>query len=122
MTASAGGTIPRRDLLLAVAEELGDLSASATSLQATLGEVIEGASGDGPGHQGLWHMQEIDRLQQTLDDLHVILRQAAEDDGQQHLNVENLVAVARLGALRDRLRGRRPESAAGQEPGIVALF
>ncbi len=108
----------RGDLLLTLAEELDDLGASAMSLQATLGGLLERADATDGGHD-VWHLQEIDRLQQTLEDLSAILRRAANEDGTR-VNVEDLAAVARLGALRERIRGR--SAPVGDEPGALALF
>ena len=115
------GALECRDLLLALSEELSDLGASAASVQATLGDILEGAAGGGAGDHGLWHMQEIDRLQQTLEDLSAILRAAAAHDG--HLiDIDRLIAATRLEALRDRLRGTSGGAAEGQQSGVVALF
>jgi hypothetical protein len=109
----------RSEFLIVVSEELDDLVASATAIQATLGEVLR--HDDGVGRDGIWHLQELDRLQQTLDDLSVILRVAAEDDGPS-INVERLARAARLGALRERLRGSNCDEVAGIDAGIVAIF
>ena len=119
MDGGGGSSMWRSDLLLTVSEELSDLGASASAIQATLGEILRNTPA--AGGAGFWHMQEIDRLQQTLDDLSAILRVAAEDDGPQ-LNVERLVQATRLGALRERLRGLDGESATGQVAGTVAMF
>ena len=109
----------RSDLLLTVAEELSDLGASASAIQVTLSELLRDATS--AGKAGLWHMQEIDRLQQTLDDLAAVLRVASEEDGL-HVNVERLARAARLGALRERLRGTAGDGVAGQDAGFVAIF
>ena len=121
MSQSDGDALERRDLLLTLSEELSDLSASAASLQATLGAILEGATAGGPGEHGLWHMQEIDRLQQTLEDLSAILRCTAEQDDRL-VDVDRLIAATRLGALRDRLRGTAGGAAEDQQSGVVALF
>ncbi len=110
------GTMLRQDLLLTLAEELDDLSTAATSVQATLGTIIERTGSDAGG---VWHLQEIDRLQQTLDDLAAILRQAAGGEDAA-INIEEVVAVTRLGALRDRLCGRNVPL--DRDRGAVALF
>ena len=120
MILSQGGAMERRDLLLTVSEELRDLGAATASLQATLVDILEGAAGGGGG-PGLWHVQEIDRLQQTLEDLSAILRRAAEHDGEL-VDVDHLIEVTRLGALRDRLRRTAGDAIGGQQPGAVALF
>jgi hypothetical protein len=112
-------TIRRSDLLLTVSEELADLGASTVAIQATLGEILQSAAGS--GESGLWHMQEIDRLQQMLDDLSAVLRAAAASDGPR-VEVEELVSVARLGSLRDRLRGVTGDQDAAQDAGNVAIF
>jgi hypothetical protein len=114
----AGQTMLRRDLLLTVSEELRDLGAAATAVQATLGSILQAAAA---GQGGFWHLQEIDRLQQTLDDLAAILRAAAEDEGPR-VDVERLAGAARLGAIRDRLRGTGSDREAGHDAGIVAIF
>lgn len=119
MNRSEGGAMQRRDLLLTLSEELSDLGASAASLQSTLGRLLDGTAG--AGNEGLWQLQEIDRLQQTLEDLSAILRGVAEHDGH-GVDVDGLLAVTRLGALRKRLHGSAGEARDGQKAGIVALF
>lgn len=109
----------RSDLLLALSDELSALGASTSALQTTMGEILDGTVGS--RQSGFWHMQEIDRLQQTLDDLSAILRAAAEDEGAR-VDVERLARVARLGALRERLRRQAGGAATGQDAGIVAIF
>jgi hypothetical protein len=114
-----GQTMLRADLLLTVSEELSDLGAAALSVQATLGGILQSAAV--AGQAGFWHLQEIDRLHQTLDDLAAILRVAAEDEGPR-VDVERLAGIARLGSLRERLRGSGSDREAGQDAGIVAIF
>ena len=72
------------------------------------------------GAVGLGVGKELGRLIH-LDDLAAILRVAAEDDVPR-VDVERLAAAARLGALRERLRGSGRHLDAGQEAGIVAIF
>lgn len=107
----------RSEFLLVISEELDDLVASASAIQGTLGEILRHEE----GQSGIWRLQELDRLQQTLDDLSVILRIAAEDDGPS-INAERLAAAARLGTLRDRLRGSNRDEVACLESGVVAIF
>jgi hypothetical protein len=115
------GTIERRELLLTVSAELGDLSASATALQAALSDLLMKRREAGEPDHGMWQMQDIDRLQQTLEDLSAILRKAAESDGQR-LDVDSLTAETKLGALRDLLGGGDSRAIPSQTFGIVALF
>ena len=109
----------RCDLFLTLSEELSDLATATTAIQAALGEALQGAAS--AGQNGFWQLQEIDRLQQTLEDLSAILRAAAEDEGPR-VDVERLARVARLGSLRERIRGATRDAAGVQGPGIVAIF
>lgn len=109
----------RSEFLLTVSEEVSDLAASAAEIQVALGHMLQGA--DAGSSAGFWHIQEIDRLQQTLDDLSAILRSASEDDGAR-LDVERIASAARLGAIRERLRGSTGDAATVQDAGIVAFF
>jgi hypothetical protein len=121
MIAANGNSMRYSELLVILSEELSDLCATASSIQAALGNALEGATDAGRSSTGLWHVQEIDRVQQTMADLSAILRRAAEDEGPR-IDVDHLLEVTRLGALRDRLRGAGGGSIARQKAGIVAIF
>ena len=121
MTLAEGACVGRRELLLRLAEELSDLSASTSSIQVALGKVLGGAPGNGEPPEGFWHVQQIDRLQQILDDLSAVLLRVAEADAPR-LEVAPLVAVVRLGALRERLRGAERGAETARQAGIVTIF
>lgn len=113
--------LPRSDLLLALSRELDALGVSAASLQTTLGGILDGPSAAGPAGEGFWHMQEIDRMQQTLEDLAMILQRTAQHDGPS-LDIDDLLSATRLGALRERLSGSDRQDAPAEQSGVLALF
>lgn len=121
MSSNSEQTTERQALIMALSEELMVLGTSAAALQAALGHIVGVAHCAGVWPSDVWQMQEIDRIQQSLEDISAVLKEIAKDKAQDR-KIDDLIAVARLQSLRERLLGNHKIENSGKNSGIVALF
>ncbi len=110
---------PVQALLARLSGELAAMAGLAARVQSAVGEALH--TDGAPAPAVLVELQQIDRLQQTLEDLVHVVATVAAEPGIDTAGLERLSAEVRLHAVADLVTGytRNPEPVAA---GALSLF